>query len=392
MNVASHELAVSVDVSASLVALVTLAAAFVFGLALVPRPSRSTAVWGVAFGLGMLGTYLWVAGNESHLPTLQALSSGLMTCFTPLIWLGLRLYRDQRRTYWVLVFATIAAMPAALALTVGSDLYPPVFRAVFAVSGVFAGLVVYELIALRLRSVDVVLPLMLASGAYVLVVVLAVIDGALHTTGGSTAQLGLLRDINGIGTLVYSQCTAITVVLLARQDRPRSEGQPGERSALAERLARAEAQRDTTWSLLDIRLDDPDDLRTVVGAAEFARISAACWPRLYHGFPSTADILRVDDTRCLVLISGSETMVRRHIREFLDVVADVDAVVRGPAAVRPSASIGWAAVTDFGFDYAVLCAAAADGAARARAGGGDRWERVGTVTTRTGSVPVTLEG
>ncbi len=47
---------ITVNTSATLVALVTLSAALVFGLALMPRPSRATITWSVGFGIALLAS------------------------------------------------------------------------------------------------------------------------------------------------------------------------------------------------------------------------------------------------------------------------------------------------------------------------------------------------
>ncbi|KDA05216.1 hypothetical protein DC31_02130 [Microbacterium sp. CH12i] len=76
------------------------------------------------------------------------------------------------------------------------------------------------------------------------------------------------------------------------------------------------------WSLLDIRLDDPDDIRLASSSAAF------------------------------------------------------NAVAEKFAPTRPSASIGWAPVAAVGYEFETLVNAASHAAETAYAKGGDRWERV----------------
>lgn len=57
---------VSVDITTSMVAVVTVLTALVVGLGTLAKPSRATVIWGAAFGLGVLGAYLWLAGQQTQ--------------------------------------------------------------------------------------------------------------------------------------------------------------------------------------------------------------------------------------------------------------------------------------------------------------------------------------
>lgn len=379
---------ITVNPSVSMVALVTLATAIVFGLALLPRPSRATIAWSAAFGLSMIGTYVWVAAMQFDQPGLRALSSGLIVCFEPLIWLGVRYYA-RKRAPWPVTALFIAVVPLVLFLTAGDPAYPTVFRIVFSVSAVFAGLVAYELFTLRLSARDVVLPLALVSSAFVVVAVLGVAAGMAGIGSSSGDELGMLRDINGVGILLTSQCAAITIVLLARGEallRGRLRSAVGEGDEpLRRRLERARAQRDAGWSLLDIRLDDPADLQEAMGGLAFARVVDVFHAHVADALPAVADVARISDVRTLVLLPGSDEAVRHHLRILLARVSEIEET-GSDSSTRVSASVGWAraVVADFDFDALVGEAACAAGAARDK--GGDRWERA------TEGTAATLEG
>ncbi|MBN9157314.1 MULTISPECIES: hypothetical protein [unclassified Microbacterium] len=367
---------ITVNTSATLVALVTLSAALVFGLALMPRPSRATITWSVGFGIALLATYVWVAANQFDSAVLRALSSGLIVCFEPLLWLGIRFYAD-RRAFWPAAIAYIAIGPAALALTSTTDAYPAVFRVVFSAGAVFAGMSAWELFRLRISARDVVIPLALVSSAFVVVAVLGIAAGITGVGSAPGDELRMLRDINGVGILLTSQCAAITIVLLTRGEtllRGGGRGDEDDHAVLRVRLARARRSHDPAWSLLDIRLDDPADVQEVLGPVAFAGVVEAFHGHVLDALPVAADVERIADGRVRALLPGSDEEVRRHLRALLARVSSIeDAGLRAP--LRVSGSVGWAGVRDADYDLGALTSAAAEASALAQARGGDRWER-----------------
>lgn len=363
---------VSVDVTTSMVAVVTVLTAVVIGLATLARPSRATVVWGVAFGIGMLGAYLWLAGHHTGAPVLRAASSALVVIFVPLIWIGVRMHFG-RTAPWLPVIVSLIAVPTALVLTAGTRWYLPVFHAVFLGMAVFAALLAWELLRGQPPARDIVMPLALAACGFVVV---AVVSGASALVSGGVSteeQLSALRGMNAVGTIVVSTCAAFTLVLLVRVEN-RTPGDAGAAERARRRLRTAEAQNDSAWSILDVRLDDPADLREASSSAGFRRITERFHADLLESLPATADAERIGDDRAIVLIHGSDEAVRFHLRALLSRISviDRDAPVSG---IRSSASIGWATASTAGFDYDVLVAAASAAAVRAREAGGDQWKR-----------------
>lgn len=364
---------VNVDITTSMVAVVTVLTALVVGLGTLARPSRATVVWGIAFGLGMLGAYLWLAGQQTDEQVLRAAASALLLWFEPLVWLGLRMHFQRPARLWpVAAFGVVAVV--LLVLTTDTPWYLPSFHLVFLGSAVYGGLVAAELLRGRPAVLDVVLPLALASCGLVVVAIVSAIPALLAGGAGTDEQLSALRGMNAVGTLVVSTCAAFTLVLMVRAE-PKS-GPPaddaGERAR--RRLRKAEAQHDEAWSLLDIRLDDPADLREASTGPAFAMLVDRFHDDIQEALPAAADAERVDDTRALVIIRGSDEAVRFHLRAVLNRIAGMDEDASG-TGIRSSASIGWAPVSVAGFDYDVLRAAAAEAAARARVSGGDQWKR-----------------
>lgn len=363
---------VSVDVTTSMVAVVTVLTAIVVGLATLARPSRATIVWGVAFGIGMLGAYLWLAGHHTGSPVLRAAASAIVVSFVPLVWIGVRMHFG-RSAPWLPVVLALVGVPTALILTAGTRWYLPVFHIVFLAMAVFAGLLAWELLRGQPASRDIVLPLALAACGFVVVAVVSA-GSALVSGGVSTEeQLSALRGMNAVGTIVVSTCAAFTLVLLVRVESA-TTGTDGAAERARERLRKAAAQKDPAWSILDIRLDDPTDLREASSSAGFRRIADRFHADICDALPATADAERVADDRAIVIIHGSDEAVRFHLRAILASVSIID--LEAPATgIRSSASIGWAAASVAGYDYDTLVAAAASAADRARDAGGDQWKR-----------------
>lgn len=363
---------VNVDITTSMVAVVTVLTVMVVGLGTLARPSRATVAWGGAFGLGMLGAYLWLAGQQTDIAMLRGAASALLLCFEPLVWIGLRFHFGRRARRWPIVLFVLAA-PTLLVTTAGTGWYMLAFQLVFLSSAVFAGLVAYELLRDGPAVRDIVLPLALASCGFVVVALVSAATALISGGAGTEAQLSALRGLNAVGTVVVSTCAAFTLVLLVRSEQKKDDaGDIAERAR--RRLRKAEAQSDQPWSILDIRLDDPADLREASTGAAFALIVDRFHQDIEDALPASADADRVADGRAMVIIRGSDDLVRHHLREMLTRISviDTETAVTG---IRSSASIGWATASVFGYDYDALVTAAGSAAARARAAGGDQWKR-----------------
>jgi GGDEF domain-containing protein len=244
---------------------------------------------------------------------------------------------------------------------------------VFLLTAVFAGLLAFELLRDQPPARDIVMPLALAASGFVVVAVVSAGSALVAGDASTDAQLSALRGMNAVGTLVISTCAAFTLVLLVRAETV-TRGDAGAAERARRRLRKAEAQNDAAWSVLDIRLDDPEDLREASSTAAFARIADRFHDDIQESPPPSADAERVDDAWAVVLIRGSDEAIRFHIRAILSRVSVIDDG-SSLSGIRSSASIGWASAATSGFDYDVLAAEAARAAARARAAGGDQWKR-----------------
>lgn len=371
MSLSAGVATISVDVSTSMVAVVALVTVLVIGLATLARPSPATVAWGIAFGLGMLGTFMWVAAQQMDAPALRASASGVMVGFEALVWLGLRLHLGRRPVWWPAV-AFVVLAPVILATTALTPAFQATFRIVFLIAGVFAALTAYELFRRPSLRRDIALPLALGSCAFVIVAIVGGISALVDTGMSAAVQMGVLREVNGVGTLLTSICAAFTIVLLVRADGLGDRGSDDAAARARRRLGKAARQHEPDWSVLDVRLDDPADLREASTSAGFALLVDRFHDDIVESLPASADAERVSDDRSIILIHGSEQAVRSHIRAMLQRISEIED--GGPMpGMRLSASVGWATAGAAGYDYDALVVSASDAAVRAREEGGDRW-------------------
>ncbi|MCR2784948.1 MULTISPECIES: hypothetical protein [unclassified Microbacterium] len=363
-----------------LVTLSTVNTAVMVGLAFFYRPSRATGIWTFAFTLAMITSYGWVAADAMGSVSLRAACAAAMLGATVFIWVGLRVRRGARSYTWIAVVFTLTCT-IVLPLTAELDAFSIIFRAAFVVAGVFAALTLAELVRIGARMRHETLPLAVASAGFIIFSVLSVADGLMRgfPTGGAGAgdALSLIRDLNSMASIVYGTAAMITLLLLSREGASTPHvtlTKTPFRAVAEDRLRRAEAAGDPWWCLLDIRLDDPEDLREAFSAADFSRIADRFARDVTSVLPPDADIELQGDSGIVVLLPRPEGAVRQLLARLLDRVATADPA--RPIATRVSASIGWASVDTVGYDLDELLAAARAASAQAHRSGGDRWERV----------------
>lgn len=363
----------------ALVALTTLCTVLYIGLGFLPHPGRATAVWSSALAGLMVAAYTWVAANQLDSQPLRGAASGFMFSMIAVVWVGLRVHRQAERTFGAIAALVSVAAPVLLILTATSDGYLTMLRLVIAITSVFAALTVAELLRLSPLRRDEIVPLALASAAFVaFAVVNAGFEVARLVGGGEApdpARFSVVRDISALGALMYVVCATVTLLLLTR-DRAGESVRTDLDSAFArvasDRLRRAAATDDKWWALLVIRLDDPAALQQASSAHAYAGVRARFAEVVQAALPADADLDVRDGAAITVLLPRPEGAVRQILANLLEHVALTDSDL----AVRLSASIGWAGVDVVGYDLDALVAEAADAATLAQERGGDRWFRV----------------
>lgn len=363
--------------STALVALSTLATLLYIGLGFLPRPSRAAAVWSLAFCGAMGSSYVWAAADLADSAVWRAAASGAMVSMIALVWMGLCVRRGAEGWRWALVIGFIVAAPTVLALLAETDAFLTAVRTVFVASGAFSALTIAELSRLGPLLRDEILPLALMSALSILFAALGLVQEIVRlATGQDAAQvLSTTRDLNMLGSLLFLMTAAVTLLLLTRQGASGPVTREGSsfEAVARDRLTRAQAASDPWWSLLVVRLDDPEALREASSTNAFDQMSARFADIVRLALPADADIEQREATEAVVLLPRPVGAVRQVLAGLLEQVADAGA--DGPLAVRLSASVGWAEVEVVGYDLDVLERAARAAADEAQELGGDRWNR-----------------
>lgn len=360
------------------IAVATVACIIMIGLGFLPRPSYAAAHWSLAFVLAMNASYTYLYAETTDYWFLPAYASGIFLPANAFLWTGLRIFNERRRSGWTWATAYLVASPTVLILLYSSHYYSLAFRIDFLVSCVFAVLCIVELLKLYPRVHEAILPMVVAAAIFPVFAVYGLLDGLLRWIHGnpSSDDLATVRAVNGVGTSVYIVCVLVTLLLILRQPRAASARNDGTFEAVAKnRLERAQKTGDDWWSLVDVRLDDPEDIRTALGGGAFEEIAERFCAAVNAGLPADADIEQRGETRFVALVPRSSEAARRLIVSLLERIGEPDP--DHPLPVRTSASIGWATVAATGYDLEALLTAASDANAAARQMGGDRWERAG---------------
>lgn len=359
------------------IAVATVATVIFIALGFLPRPSRATAIWSAGFAIAMVGSYVWLAHEMLDSEPLRALGSALVIAPMPLMWSGLRAYRGLERQFVALSGTFVVVMPVFLVTTMYFGVYGIGFRVLFASTAVFAVLMLVELARLGPHLRDEALPLMAVSAAFLVFAFITIINGVLVANGtvGGADSLQFLRTLNMIGVTVYITCNLVTCLLLTTRagDTALSPRNTFD-STVRNRLNRAEAASDPWWSLLDIRLDDPDDIRSASSSAGFNAISERFGRDVDAALPADADFEQLSATRFIALVPRAQGGVREVVTDLLERVSTIDD--RQPVPIRMSASVGWTQVPVAGYNLDDLIASAAAAAEIAQGAGGNRWERV----------------
>lgn len=369
---------INAGIDVAFVAVSTVCTAVIIGLGFLSRPGRATAAWAFGFSLAMISSYCWVLATASESEMLRAMAAAILLSAAPWLWVGLRARRDADHYHWAVALVFTVAVPAVLGVSAGSDVYSLLFRAVYVGSTVFAVLILHELLKLDRARQEEGIPLAIVSGGYLVFGIVTLVDGvvrAVQTGTFSGEGLELVRELNGVGALVYLVCAAITTILLSRAAGPRDRADTVATftTVAGSRLQRAEAAGDRWWSVLDIRLDDPVDIRDVSSGATYERIVARFAEAVSTTMPPDADLDRRGEHRFVVLLPRHEAAVISLLTTMLARVTEPDP--EQPLTLRLSASVGWAGVAELGYDLPALASAASRAAEAAQARGGDQWER-----------------
>lgn len=354
----------------------TLGTAMIIGLGFLQRPSRASLLWSLAFVLAMVSMWIELAGEALGNEPVRRIGLGFMLGAPALIWSGFRARRRAPARPWAAAALSVASA-AVLVIAGDSDLYSLLFRLTFFAAAVFAGLTLLEIRRSADRDDRLVLPLAIVSIAFVVLGTLSLIAGLFFPFGG-TAELAFVRLLNSLGMLIYLVCATVTLLFFTSVSPVGAQtaaSWPQFTVTATDRLRRARDAGETSWALLVIRIDDPDDVRAAGGETSYARIIDRFERAVAASFPAEADIGREGRGRMVVLVARPGPVLREHVRALLRDISDGDG--EQPIAVRLSASVGWAPADVVGYDFPTLLAVAQEACEEASEQGGDRWQRVG---------------
>lgn len=352
----------------------TLATVMVIGLGFLHRPSRSALLWSLAFVLAMSSTWVSVAGSVIGDESVRRAGLGLMLGAPALIWSGFRARRGVPALPWIAVLQS-AATAVAFILAADPGVYGMTFRVAFLGAAVFAGLTIVEVRRAADGLERLALPLIIVSAAFVALAVAIVVAGLAFPA--NARDLTLPRILNGLAMLVYLVCSSVSLLYFT------SVSPVGTRAAISwpqfsvtagDRLARARRSRESSWAVLSVRLDDPDQIRSTTGDNVWNRIVAEFESLVASTLPAEADLGRPARGRVVVVVCRPGPVLREHVRTVLRKVTEMDA--EEWADVQLSASVGWVPAESADYDLAELVERAEAAALTATGLGGDRWERL----------------
>lgn len=353
----------------------TLATLMVIGLGFLHRPSRASLLWSLAFVLAMSSTWVSVAGSVIGDEAIRRSGLGLMLGAPALIWAGFRARRGVQALPWIAVVQSIASAGAFIA---AGDLgaYGMTFRLAFLGAAVFAGLTILEIRRAADGLERLALPLMIVSTGFVGLAVSIVVAGLVFPANAQDLQLP--RILNSLGMLVYLVCATVSLLYFS------SVSPVGERSSISwpqfsvtasDRLARARRAQESSWAVLSVRLDDPDQIRTTTGESSWIRIVSTFEALVADTMPAEADLGRPARGRVVVVVCRPGPVLREHVRTLLRRLTEADS---DGGDIQLSASVGWVPAESAQYDLNTLVERADAAALIATGLGGDRWERVRT--------------
>ncbi|MCC4248567.1 MULTISPECIES: hypothetical protein [Microbacterium] len=367
-----HETLANLGLAQATVA--TLATVMVIGLGFLHRPSRAALLWSLAFVLAMSSTWVSVAGSVVGDEALRRAGLGLMLGAPALIWSGFRARRGVPALPWIAVVQSIATA-VAFVLAVDPQVYGMTFRAAFLGAAVFAGLTIVETRRAADRLERLALPLTVVSAGFVALAAGIVVAGL--ALPSNVQDLQLPRLLNGLAMLIYLVCATVSVLYFTSVS-PVGAGDarswPQFSVIAADRLARARRSHESSWAVLAIRLDDPDQIRTTIGENNWNRIVSAFEALVATTLPAEADLGRPARGRVVAVVCRPGTVLREHVRTLLRRVTEMDAGEWSD--VQLSASVGWVPAESADYDLPELVQRAEAAALTATGLGGDRWERL----------------
>ncbi|WP_127792442.1 hypothetical protein [Agromyces sp. LHK192] len=365
---------VSVDASLVLPVLAALSCMLMIGLGFLYRPSLPNLLWSVMFLVVLLSSIGQLIGQATGVTWLEHASEGFTLGAAAFAWSGLRAARGVRPFAWtgpiVCLVSAVALGIIAEQTSVEDPIHALADGLVYLFGAIWGAATVYELRRRPERGGGLLIPLVVISGILPVLAVAGLVVASLETVLGPIEDL--IPDLTAIGEIVYVVCAMVTLLPLARDPSARPAGGSSHfRNSAEDRLARAEAAGERSWSVLAISLDDADVLREAIGEDPFRHVVERLAADITAAFPADADIGTDGSSGFLVLLSRSDAAVREHVRDLLARATTIS--LESTLTVEFAVSVGWADVRTTGYALDDLTAVARRARAEARASGGNRW-------------------
>lgn len=375
------------DLSVARTAIVTTCVVLVIWLGLLARPSRAMLYFTLAFLLALLGTYGSMVSAAFGMDVIgHPVGIGIAFGAPMLIWSGIREANGRRAYPWI-GFAQSAVSIGLLAFTTYLPFGFDLFRWLYFFAALGAALGGIEVMRGVYRGSRFSSPLVTISFAGVGFALIGVAPTIVPGIAEAQSDILFLRSA-ALATSIYIICATVSLLFLVNR-RPGARdvlealdafAPPALFSAMTrERLHRAALRRETSWTIVDLRIDDAADIRAAVGEVAFGGICRRFESIIASTLPAEADLGRVVAGHVLVLIAQPARSVQELVRPILAAFSADDAA--SPISVRISASAGIAPVQPRSDTVESLVEAAAGAAEAAQAAGGDQWMLAAPDTT-----------
>ncbi|MET2011633.1 hypothetical protein ABXJ56_08800 [Microbacterium chocolatum] len=352
------------------------ATAITVGIAFLRAPSRATLYWTYAFTLALVSTFGVIAAQIAENEPARAFALGLLLGAPATLWSGFRAHRGVRAHIWV---GPALALLIAVVLTVaaGSEWFATAYRVSYLLAALSGGLFLWEWNRMPDRSDPVIWPF----GVVTILFVAMGVAGAIVrlSTRPIDEDFTVTRPLSAVGMLVYIVTALIAILGLTVARRATGGSTPliDRQFAAFRDTADARLQRalptSEVCSVLVVRLDDLNQLRTTLGAEEIGAVTE----RMVEALRTTAGagtlVSPTAEGAVAVFAARPEGATRDLLRRLLRAVGDLEVDSRMP--VQLSASAGWCSTTVGGYDLDALLFIARGAAEVAQERGGDQWER-----------------
>lgn len=364
----------------ALCAVVSACVVLVATLGFLALPVPATTLWTSALALALVACWGAITATALGLPpSARTIALAPLTGVPAMIWSGFRASRGARSFGWVGPAIAVLGVGMLWWLQNESTARLALFLQLIA-AGVFAVLLVIELVFLARTYPRLTAPVVLTSALIPVLVVAAIV---VEIATGSSTALDAVHALLSIAMIVYVVAVTVTVLSLVATWRaaPSTTGMsdpvlpaPQFVALATERLRRIATRGERTWTFIDFRMDELRKIQAATGDVAVETVTGHFERAIAAVFPADADLGRGESGQVLVLVSLPAVAATESVRTVLTRLRDDYA--GNPLAVRLTASAGVVPIGPAAAELPQLRRAASIAVEAARDDGGDRWRRV----------------